>query len=113
MVNIPINAVPIPVGTLTTSQTVNRPSAAWTGSSGTLTGAENRRLQCRPVQHDVAVQPPARKPARPTALGVEVGELTRNRAEVAGEHVVEHPRLDRNAAARSGEHAQRPRLLGV
>ncbi len=66
-----------------------------------------------PVEHDVAIQSAPGEALRPPALGVQVGELAGDRAERAGEDVVEHPRLEGHAAVGRSEQAQGARLLRV
>ena len=72
-----------------------------------------RQLGRGPVQRHVAVEAAAGESLRAPALRVEVGELAGDRAEIAPESVVEHPRLDRDAAALRPQHAERAGLLGV
>ena len=73
-------------------------------------------VSAEPVQADVAVQPATGEALRPPALRVEIRELARDTAPEPAPRrndVVEHPGLDRDAAAGGVDDAQRPCLLGV
>jgi SAM-dependent methyltransferase len=54
------------------------------------------------VERDVAVAARPGEAIRASALGVEVGELARDRSQRSGERVVEHPALNRHSAATRG-----------
>ncbi len=72
-----------------------------------------KRSRRPPVERDVPIQARPGEPLRPASLRVDERELPGDRPERSRERVVEHPCLERDAAAGGREEPQRPRLLGV
>src|SRR5437660_11313957 len=73
--------------------------------------AAARSSRPAPIQRDVAVEAVAKEPLRAAPLGVYVGELAGDLAELP--NVVEEPRTQRDAAALRGDDLKRSRLLRV
>src|SRR5437899_13048246 len=80
-------------------------------ADSSVKSAAARSSRPAPIQRDVAVEARAQEPLRAAPLGVYVGELAGDLAELP--NVVEEPRTQRDAAALRGDDLKRSCLLRV